>query len=204
MKPLILSFYLILAPFYAKAEDELDALMQRLKSVKAVKKSYQESRSLEFFDDHWYGKGFMYARPPDLMIRQQTEPKPLLMGIIEDELYYFDSQKGIRHQTRMDIEDPLAAKVAVFKALITGDRYLLERFYQIEFKSLPERWLMTLTPRHPDMGLTIVVSGQVGQEVDTITVEEGEDRSEFILQLQQTGAEILQDIDRLTQQLRGE
>ena len=178
--------------------------MQRLTSKDAVKKAYQETRSLEFFEDHWYGAGVMYARPPDLMIRQQIEPQPLLMGIIGDELYYYDPQKHIRHQAQMEIQDPLAAKVAVFKALITGDRDLLERFYLVEFSSLPERWLMTLTPKHPDVGLTIMVSGQAGQEVDTITVEEGEDRSEFVLQIQQTGAEILQDIDRLTHQLQGE
>lgn len=170
----------------AYAQDSLSALMQRMHSDSAVKMSYQQTRTMELFDQVWHGNGYMYSTPAGIMLREQLKPNRLLMAVNKDSLFYYDVEKQIRHQGTMQEGDPLLLQFAVFQALINADEVLLKHLYQIDFVTKPERWLMTLTPKQTDVGISIVVSGHLLQKLDTIIIKQADgDLSEFMLQTEE-------------------
>lgn len=187
------------------AEDSLSALMQKVKSESAVKIAYQEIRTLELMDQPWHGSGYMYSMSPDIMIREQLLPQRVLMGIKGDKMFYFEPDNDVRHQGEMDKNSTLSLNFAVFKALITADEVLLRKMYLVELSTEPQRWVMRLKAKQDsESGLSIVVSGLLDQQVDTIRIRQVDgDLSEFILQKDSAGDEIKASIDQLYQELRG-
>ena len=186
-------------------EDSLSALMQRMKSDKAVKIAYQEIRELELMDYPWHGSGYIYSLPPDLMIKEQLKPERVLMGVNGNKMYYLDTANKIRHQEEIEEDNPLTLNIAVFKALINADEALLRNLYKIDFSSNIKRWMMTLTPKkNPDPGLSIVVSGIANQQVDMIRIDQGEgDLSEFLLNKSDIGEEVNETVRKLFLDLKG-
>ncbi len=153
------------------AEDYLSALMQRMRSDKAVRIAYQEERILELMEQPWYGNGYMYSLPPDTMIKEQLQPKRLLMAVSGDRVYYFDPENNIRHQMEMEEDNPISLNIAVFKALINADEKLLHRLYQVDFSSDEQVWTMNLIPSSDqDSGFKISISGGVGKHPENIKV----------------------------------
>lgn len=187
------------------AEDSLTLLMQRMQSDKAIKITYQETRTLELLDQPWHGSGYMYSVSPDLMIREQVEPQRLLMGIKADKMYYFDPGNHVRHQAVMDENDPISLNIVVFKALMNADKNLLKKHYQVEFSQKEQRWLMKLTPKQQELtGFNIVVSGLAEHAADTIVVKQADgDLSEIMLQNQMSGEPVNQSVKQLTVELLG-
>ena len=199
-------FFAMLTSSIGHAEDSLSALMQKIKSESAVKIAYQEIRTLELMDQPWHGSGYMYSMSPDIMIREQLLPQRVLMGIKGDKMFYFEPADDVRHQGEMDENDSLSLNFAVFKALINADEILLRKMYLVELSTEPQRWVMSLKPKQDgESGFSIVVSGLLDQQVDTIRIRQADgDLSEFMLQKDSAGDEIKASIDQLYQELRGE
>lgn len=188
------------------AEDTLISLMQKMQSDTAVKMVYQEIRKLELIDQPWHGSGYMYSISPDLMIREQIKPQRLLMGIKGDQMLYFDPENNLRYQGEMTEDNPLSLNIAVFKALINADEVLLKKMYLITFISKPQRWLMTLKPKHQSGSeFKIIVSGLSGKAADTIVTKQVDgDLSEFMLQPYSVGEEVKNKVSQLYKELVGE
>jgi len=188
------------------AEDSLSKVMQSMQADNTVKIAYQEIRHLELMDQPWYGSGYLYALPPDLMIKEQIEPRRLLMGVQADTLYYFDPENNVRHQAEMDMDNPLSLNISIFKALIHADADLLKRLYRLEFSHYPERWLMNLQPKQKTQSdFTVAVSGRLEQGVDMIKIQQADgDITEFLLQKQTTDSDIEKKLNQLYLELQGE
>ncbi|MDD2724162.1 MAG: outer membrane lipoprotein carrier protein LolA [Methylovulum sp.] len=195
-----------LATGSAYAEDSLLKLMQKLKSEPMSKVAYQETRNLKMLAQAWHGSGYLYALPPELMIREQLVPERVLMGVKGDQALYFDAGKNERHQVDLHDDNELNAPLTVFKAIVTADEALLRSVYNIIFTSHSKDWLMELTPKQKGGAVNrIYVSGRTGQEVDKITVlQEDGDNSEFTLQKESGNAKNSGNISSLYQELVGE
>ncbi len=168
----------------SSAEENLAAVMRRMKSAGAVKMVYRETRTLELMDQPWKGNGYMYSMPPDTLIKEQLLPEHLLMAILGDELSYYDPGNNIRHQGTLDEDDPVSLNIAVFKALMNADQQLLERLYHVKFESDDQQWRIQLKSRNaPDSGFNITVSGLTGQAANHITIDQADgDRSDIELE----------------------
>ena len=204
-------FVLVSCMFFSSyavfADDSLSALMQRMKSNKPVKISYQETRTMELFDQAWQGNGFMYSTPAGLMLQEQQQPHRLLMAVNKNDLFYYDPDNNIRHQGKIQEDDPLTLQFAVFKALINADEALLNRLYQIDFVTKPKRWVMTLRSKEDVSDFSIVVSGPLLQKVDTIIVTQADgDLSEFMLKNEEnvSAEQVLRSVNYLYAELTGE
>jgi hypothetical protein len=203
----LLMLSLLIISSNINADDSLFALMQRMRSDTAVKISYQEIRTLELLDQPWQGSGIMYSTPAGVMLREQLQPKRLLMAINNNDLFYYDPGQHIRHQGTMAEDDPLTLQFAVFQALINADEALLRRLYQIDFLSKAQRWLMTLTSKQTGSAFSIVVSGPLLQKVDTIVIRQADgDLSEFMLTSDKnmSGEDVLHTVTQLYTELIGE
>jgi outer membrane lipoprotein-sorting protein len=187
------------------ADDALSLLMDKLKSDTAIQMAYQETRTLELMDEAWHGSGYLYALSPDIMIREQLQPKHLLMGVIGNYMFYFDPENNKRYQDEFDDDSPRTLSIAVFKALVNADKALLHRLYNVDFSSTPTSWLMNLKPKQDeDSTLRITVSGLANQQANMfkITQEEGE-FSTFDLQKIADGPAINVLINKLSKTLQG-
>lgn len=197
-------FFFLIISNNSVANDSLAELMQRMEFEAPVKIAYKETRILELMDQPWLGSGFMYSKQPDLMIKEQLKPNRLLMGVKGENLFYFDPEKNIRHQSEMNESDSISLSIAVFKALINADEKLLNKLYQVKFSSHPQRWVMTLTKKNdPDSSFNIIVSGLAEQRVDTLVINQQDgDTSEFMLQ----GVTLIKSdtvVDKLYLELQG-
>ena len=199
-------FIAFLAGNSSRADDSLSALMQRMKSDKAVRVAYQETRMLELMEQPWKGSGYMYSLPPDIMIKEQQQPERVLMGVKGDKMFYFDPVNNVRHQGEMDQDNPLSLNIAVFKALMNADEALLHRLYQVEFSSLEHGWTMKLKAKQDsESGFSIVISGLPQQAADSVKVRQADgDASEFTLRQDAEGDEVKTTVRRLYQELREE
>jgi len=203
----IFVFSLLFISYDISADDAISVLMQRMKSDTAVKISYQENRTLELFDQPWQGSGNMYSTAAGIMLREQLQPRRLLMAINKNDLLYYDPNKNIRHQGKMEEGDPLTLQFTVFQALINADEQLLRSIYKIEFINKPKRWMMTLSSKKNDSGFSIIVSGPLSKKVDTIIIKQADgDTTEFMLEADNTvlNEQVVNTVKRLYGELIGE
>jgi outer membrane lipoprotein-sorting protein len=168
----------------AHAEDTLASLMQKVKSNPVAKVAYQETRNMKLMAKPWQGGGYLYALPPELMIREQLQPQRLLMGIKGNTALYFDPKENVRHQMELDNDNELSVPLGVFKALVNADEALLRSLFNINFASTAKTWMMVLQPKQKSGPIiNIRVTGPSGQRANKINIlQEDGDSSEFILQ----------------------
>ena len=200
---LCLTFIAFIKP--VSSEDTQAAVIQRMQPEFAVKIAYQETRYLELMQKPWLASGFLYALPPDVLVKEQLTPVREIMGANGDKMFYYDPVNDIRHHGVMESDDPLSLNVAAFKALVTGDNKLLVEMYRIGFLSSPEQWTLTLTGHEDnDARVKIIVTGSTGRQADKITMHQPDgDRNEFILTEAARGEHLKKRIQELNQELLG-
>lgn len=203
----LLAAGICLSPLPACAEDSFSTVMARMKPQTAVSIHYEEVRYLELLDKPWRGSGYLYVLPPDKMIKEQWRPKREVMGADGKQLYYYDPSDKVRHNTELRRDDPLAAHVEAFRALLNGNRELIDSLYRVEFYSAPEGWQLTLTAKTPDVDTAlarIVISGLPEKPADKIaTFQNDGDRSELSLRPEPVEPSLQKKLDALFMELQG-
>jgi hypothetical protein len=208
-RPFCFFVWLLLAwlmPETGWSDDSLPRVMQRMRSDKAVRIAYRETRTLELMDQPWRGSGYMYSLPPDLMIKEQLQPERLLMAVKGEQMFYFDPVNDVRHHDEMSEDNPLSLNIGVFRALINADEALLHRLYRADFSQSAHRWSITLKPKQDSASnFSIVISGSAQKQADTVQVRQPDgDFSEFSLQPDAEGDEVAASVNRLYRELVGE
>ncbi len=190
---IILSLLLVCS-FKTAAEDSLSAVMARMKPDTAVRIRYRETRYMDLLAEPWEGAGYFYARPPDLMLKEQFHPSREIMGASGSRIYYYDPANNVRHQGVIEQDDPVSLNLSAFKALVNGDKALLKALYKIEFCSKPEQWILTLKAKDPTVDESldkIVISGLSDQPANKIEVIQLDgDRTLFSIKKDGQGKEI--------------
>ncbi len=189
-----------------QAEDTLASVMQRMQPKTAVQIAYQETRYLELLQEPWKATGFLYALAPDILVKEQQIPVREIMGASNGKLFYYDPINDVRHRGTMESNDPLSLNIAAFKALVTGNRQLLEKMYQIDFYTDPSQWTLALTGHgNKNTTVKIIVTGPIGQAANKIVVHQPDgDRSDFILAEAVRDKHLHDMIRQLKQELMGD
>ncbi|WP_198244217.1 hypothetical protein [methane-oxidizing endosymbiont of Gigantopelta aegis] len=197
-------FLLLFISFSGHARDSLPAVLKRMHTDSAVKLAYQERKDLALMAQPWHGEGFLYSLPKaGVMIKQQLKPEPILMAVIGQQLFYYDIKNQVHHQGLLDDSNPFSLNIAVFKALMSQDMLLLERFYQLDFLSLTNRWQLILKDKNdPDSAFKIIISGPLQQPADHIDIQQADgDSSTMSLSKIAEGKGVEQEIEQLLRQL---
>ena len=196
-----------LLPAMSQAEDTLEAVMARMKPDTAVRIHYRETRYLDLLNNPWHGSGYLYALPPDLMIKEQLQPQREVMAAGSSDLYYYDPVNNIRHHKAMAPDDALSLHVSAFQALINGNKSLLGDLYQLRFTAAAGQWQVTLDSlsEADEVPLTtIVMSGRAGAPADRIDVFLADgDHSEYRLQRDAEGERVKLHIQQLYAEIKG-
>lgn len=189
----------------AAAQDTVEAVLERMKSVSAVRIAYEQIQYLEFFEKPVESSGMLYGMPPDSLVKEQLLPEREIMGILKDHLYYFDPKMGFRSSRARNPEDPLDLHIAAFQALANGNHGLLNAVYEVSFFTEPGHWYMILTDKTASEPLIrITVSGAAGKPADKFEMHESDgDRSVYQLRNHKAGEEIRAAVLRLEAELTG-
>lgn len=194
--------------FNAVAEDSLSSVMARMKPETAVRIRYQETRQMDLLAEPWRGAGYFYAKPPDLMLKEQFHPAREIMGANGSRMYFYDPANDVRHQGVLYENDPVGLNISAFKSLVNGDKELMARLYSIEFCSKPEKWILTLKPKDSSIDESlekIQISGlpeQPANKIEVILVDG--DRTEYTLKQDGQGKEIEAAVAQITSELQRE
>ena len=196
-----------LPPGIVHAEDTLEAVMARMKPQTAVRISYRETRYLDLLNNPWHGSGYLYALPPDLMIKEQLQPQREVMAAGSTDLYYYDPVNDVRHHKAVDPDDALSLHVNAFQALINGNTSLLGDLYRLRFTAAARQWQVTLDSlsEEGDVPLTtILMSGKAAAPADRIDVFLADgDHSEYRLRRDAEGEQVKQHILQLYAEVKG-
>jgi len=195
---------LVLQVSTGQAQETLESVMSRMKPQTVVKIHYKETRHLELLDQPWNGSGYFYAMP-DGMVKEQWYPQREIMAAKGSKMYYFDPFADIRYQGEMDSESGFQA--IAMKGLMNGDLALLQKFFQVEFKSHANNWVLMLTTHHKQLAeqlSKIIISGITSKPARKIEVllTDG-DRHVFQLKKQAEGKPLQSKVTQLFKELQG-
>ena len=189
-------------------QDTLTSVLARMRPQQAVKIYYQEKRFIALLTEPWQGSGYIYAALPHSMVKEQWYPQRELMGAHAEMLLYFDPFAKVRHQMTLTMNDPMGLYITAFKAMLTGDQALLQKFFEIEFKAADaqnKNWSLLLKAKKTaHQSLTQVsISGPAGKEASSMSfyMQDG-DRTEFSFQKQTEGSQPQLKIKQLLLELQ--
>ncbi len=191
------------------ADDSLNAVMSRIKSDTANAIAYKETRALGLFVEQWKGSGVFYATAPGTLIKQQIHPESEIMGVIGNQLYYYQAEGEKRYQTEMDDSDAMVLPVIAFKGLMNGDLKFLRQYYDVDFTTTKQQWTLLLTAQYFDreegeQATTVTMQGFSGKLAHKLEIHTADgDKSEFNLSPAKQTEEIKAEITRLSKLLKG-
>ncbi|MGH8550182.1 MAG: LolA family protein [Methylococcales bacterium] len=190
----------------AIAEDSVGAVVERMKSTSAVRIAYRETRYLELFEKPVETSGMFYGMPPDALIKEQLSPSREVMGILQDDYYYYNPENGLHHSQARNPDDPMTLQLAALQALANGNQDLLRELYRISFVTEPGHWYMILSDRNESQSLVrITVSGSAGQPAERIEIHEADgERSVYRLEKDAEGEGVRTSVLLLEAELTGQ
>ena len=156
----------------AYAEETLEKVLARHAIDKPVEFAYLETRRMKFFDDPVEASGMMYVSSSHFVVHQQ-KPYRFVMVSSETNMWFFDSEHQIKRKGSIRA---FAHKDSAIGALAfvmrTGDVSLLDKHYQVEFKTVGDHWEIALSPRQKNnrpQFSKLVLQGLVGEYANAFT-----------------------------------
>jgi len=199
--------FLLCLPAAGFAQESLESVMARMKPDIAVQIAYQETRYMGLFDEDWQGSGYLYAEPPNILLRQQQQPEVEMMAAEGNQLTYSKPATQTFHQLQMDESNPMMASLAAFKGIMTGNLVYLRQLYRLKFKPSDVSWTLDMLAKEhePDEApIKIIMQGLNGQAASKMTVilPDG-DRSAYVLSQSQQGLPVKAKLAALLLALKG-
>ena len=206
MPRFLLGCWLVFFTSVLAADETFDAVMHRMAANSAVAIPYRETKAMELLDQPWQASGVLYALAPDLMVKEQIEPERVLMAVDKDTLLYFDSANEVRHQAELELANPMAVSIALFKALMTADRKTLQTTFHAQFTTSGQRWTLLLAAEIDDEpAVQADISGTVGAFANRINITQADgDTSLITLDEPETGPQVQDKIQALAAEARGQ
>jgi len=172
----------LLAPAATQAEPPLalDELLQALRKPERSQARFVETRYLKILKRPLELTGTLVFAPPDRLERHTLTPREQSMVADGDRLTLEDKARGRVRTLALRDHPVLWAFIESFRATLTGDRSMLERFYEVQLAGSRARWQVSLTPRDAAMAAVVSrirIAGSAGR-VASVEIEEARgDRS---------------------------
>lgn len=153
---------LVLAATPLRAADpDLDALLARLVRPAPDATSFVEVRYSSLLDEPIVVSGVLEHRTDGALVRRVESPDQEVTEL-QGENVTVTREGGTPRRFSLDRAPELRGMLASFGALLTGDRNLLEQYFNVELNESAARWEITLTPRDKKLKQrlsSIVVNG---------------------------------------------
>jgi hypothetical protein len=133
-------------PLHA-ADASLDALLGRLVRPAPDSTSFVEVRYSSLLDEPIIVSGVLEHRTDGALVRRVESPYQEVTEL-QGENVTVTRAGGKSRQFSLDRAPELRGMLASFGALLTGDRKMLEQYFEVEMQDSEARWEITLTPRN--------------------------------------------------------
>lgn len=143
----LLSFFLAFAAHAQSAGFDVPALMALLAQVRSGEATFIEDRHVVQIDQTIRSRGKLSFSAPDTFVRETLQPRQERMAVVGNQL---TMSRGNRSQTALLDSVPEAAVIIeAIRGTLTGNRELLERYFEMSLQGRPEQWQLQLVPRDP-------------------------------------------------------
>ena len=124
---------------------DLPALMQQLAQVRSGEATFVEDRRVQQLDQILRSSGRLSFQAPDVFVRETLRPRQERLAVQGNQL---TMSRGGRSQTLLLDSVPEAAVVVeAIRGTLTGNREVLERYFETNVEGSPARWQLDLVPR---------------------------------------------------------
>lgn len=160
----------------------LDSLLREFSALPGLEARFVEEKRIALLAVPLRSEGRIYFSEHRLM-RRVTSPEES-SALIEDGQLTMRSGERVE-QLSISSNPVLRGFVESFRAVLAGDREVLERFYQTELTANDEGWELLLTPRNADLrrflrSIRMRGSGVTIRDMRMIEVSGDETRTEFL------------------------
>jgi outer membrane lipoprotein-sorting protein len=129
---------------YAQSFD-IDTLMHALAQHKSGHATFTETKTLSLLDKPVTSSGELSFRAPDHFEKRTLLPKPETLVVDGDTLTI--SRDGHDRTLSLVQYPEIAAAIESVRGTLTGERAILEQFYQIEVSGNAAHWRLVLVPK---------------------------------------------------------
>lgn len=166
----------LLAPGALQSEQPpaLDELMQALRKSERSQARFVETRYLKILKRPLQLTGTLVFAPPDRLERHTLTPTVQSMIADGDRLTLEDKARARVRTLALRDHPMLWAFIESLRAMLSGDRSALERFYEVQLAGSAARWQVSLTPREAKMAAVVSrirIAGAAGR-VGSVEIEE--------------------------------
>jgi len=123
----------------------LDALMSSLRSIRAVRAPFRETKHISLLTLPLRSEGRIYYQAPGRFARETTKPIRTRLVIDGDRLLIADDSR--RHEVDTKSSTIASAFVGGFLMFLRGDRARVEDIFLISFEADASSWRVRLIPR---------------------------------------------------------
>ena len=128
----------------ARSDWTLDRLMATLAQNKSGRATFTETKYLSIAAQPLESSGELVFVAPDHLEKRTTSPKPEHLVVDGDMLTV--ERNGRRYTLALARYPELGAFIDSIRATLAGNRYALERVYQVALAGRGDDWTLTLTP----------------------------------------------------------
>lgn len=184
MKPIFYAWLLAASCWTASAGAQsneswgLEQLMAELGHVDRAEAQFIEHKYMKVLKTPLESSGTLTYEAPDRMIKRTLKPKPETMTVEAERLTL--ERQGRTRTLRLQDYPVLWAFIESIRSTLKGDLGALKRFYDVELKGDPQRWVLSMRPKEAKMIRvidSIEIAGTQGR-IKTVKVQEAQgDRS---------------------------
>jgi len=156
----------------------LDRLMSTLARHRSGHATFVETKYLSIASQPIESSGELVFVAPDHLEKRTVSPKPENLVVDGDRVTI--ERNGHRYTLALEQYPEVAGFIESIRATLAGDRYALERLYEVAVAGHGDDWTLTLTPRDARMRNTIgtITLDGVRDRLRTVTIREADgDRS---------------------------
>jgi len=165
--PLSLLAALLSAP--ALAAWDMPALMAALAAHPAGKTRFTETKTLSVLDAPVVSSGELVHAPPDRLEKNTLSPKPESLVVERDTLTL--ERDGRRREMRLRQYPEILAIIEAVRGMLTGNRELLEQYYEPALTGEPRDWRLVLKPRDERTQRWVRQIAITGKNGDILVIE---------------------------------
>lgn len=127
----------------------LDARLRELAAMPGLFARYEETKHIALLAEPLVSKGEIYYAPRAGLLRRVIAPHRTEVLLLEREVWL--SEGGKHERIDLGVDPTVAAFVGSFRALLRGDRALLEQHFQLSLHEGEGGWELVLKPRTDKM-----------------------------------------------------
>jgi hypothetical protein len=149
----------------------LDGFLDDMASIPATRARFTETLSLDILETPQTSHGSLTYRRPDYLMKKVESPEYMMLEVSEDHLVIETEQE--RHTFSLDARPEIRAFIESYRATLSGNRAVLEEYYEATLSGSREDWTLHLQPKSTEMKsriqhIELAGSGTQVQQIETL------------------------------------